>query len=153
MLAEVSLGAPDNAIGFVLWRLVHRFQREIDRQLAPGNLTHLQFTTLALVAWLSRNQGFTSQADISRHGDIQPMQVSLMLRALEGRRMITRTRSGSHPTAKRVQITAVGINSLRKAMPIAVEIQRKMFGEAAQPGGPLLRTLLEIADFSSSEED
>lgn len=38
-----SLGAPENAIGFVLWRVVNRYLREIDRALAAAglDLTHL----------------------------------------------------------------------------------------------------------------
>ena len=54
VFAAPTLGAPENAVGFVLWRLVHRYVRELDRALAGLDLTHLQFTILALAAWLAR---------------------------------------------------------------------------------------------------
>ena len=50
MFETVSLGAPENAIGFVLWRITVRYQREMDRALSVLDLTHLQFVSLALAA-------------------------------------------------------------------------------------------------------
>lgn len=44
-----SLGSPDKAVGFVLWRVMHCYQRVVERPLAPHNLTRLQFTILAMV--------------------------------------------------------------------------------------------------------
>ena len=143
MFADVTLGSPDNAIGFVLWRLVHRFQRKIDRALAEANLTHLQFTTLALVAWLSREEGVAQQVDISRQGDIHPMQVSLMLKTLAAKGLVIRTPSEARPPGKCVEITPEGIAALRRAMPLAIEVQRDMFGEPGRPGGSLLKALLQ----------
>src|SRR6187402_1134954 len=52
LFAEASLGGPDKAVGFVLWRVMHRYQRAVERALAPHELTHLQFTTLAMTAWM-----------------------------------------------------------------------------------------------------
>jgi len=33
LFAAVSLGAPENAVGFVLWRVMHRYQRDTKRHL------------------------------------------------------------------------------------------------------------------------
>ena len=52
--------------------------------------------------------------------------------------MLFRSRS------KRVELTSAGLKSLRKAMPIAIEVQRKLFGESGQPGGALLRTVRQV---------
>ena len=144
MFATSSLGAPEHAVGFVLWRVVHRYQREIDRALVALDLTHLQFTTLALAAWLGRSGDPVTQADLARFGDIHPMQVSQVLKTLEGKRMVTRLRSPSDVRAKRVELTPSGLTVLGQAFPIAIEVQQRLFGAAGRPGGSLLTALLRL---------
>ena len=136
-----TLGAPDAAIGFVLWRLVHRFQREMDRGLAGLNLTHLQFTTLALVAWNNRMGAAASQAKLARSAEIEPMQMSQVLTALEAKQLISRQTSDKNARAKLTQITPSGLQRLDAAMPVAIEIQQRIFGDDGAPGGKLLELL------------
>lgn len=142
--AEESLGAPENAVGFVLWRVLHRFQREVDRALAPFALTHLQFTTLAMAGWLCRTGETVTQAELSRRTEIHAMQISLMLKALEAKGMVQRPRSISDTRAKTIEIDVAGMAALRAAMPIVIAIQQRMFGEAGAPHGLLLGELHEI---------
>ena len=142
LFETASLGAPENAVGFVLWRLVHRYVREIDRVMAPLGLTHLQFTTLALAAWLGRSGEAIPQSELSRAGDIHPMQISLMLKALEAKRLIARPRSQGDTRAKTVEVTQAGLAALRRALPMAIRVQREKFGEEGREGGQLLEALL-----------
>jgi DNA-binding MarR family transcriptional regulator len=144
MFDTVSLGAPENAVGFVLWRVFHRYQREIDRALEALDLTHLQFTTLTLVAWLGRSGDAVTQAALSRFGDIHPMQVSLMLKALEQKRWVLRVTSDVDVRAKHVELTARGLTVLRKALPVVIDVQQRMFGDDGAKGGRLLELLLRI---------
>jgi DNA-binding MarR family transcriptional regulator len=142
LFETASLGAPENAVGFMLWRLVHRYVREIDRVMAPLDLTHLQFTTLALAAWLGRSGKALPQSELSRAGHIHPMQISLMLKALEAKRLIARPRSKGDTRAKTVEVTQAGLAALRRALPIAIRVQREMFGEEGSEGGALLEAVL-----------
>ncbi len=144
LFETVSLGAPENAVGFVLWRVVHRYQREADRALVPLDLTNLQFMTLALAAWLGRSGEVVTQADIARAGDIQPMQVSHMLKTLENKRLITRARRASDVRAKRIEVTATGLTALRRALPVMIEVQRRLFGKEGGAGGSLLTALRRL---------
>jgi DNA-binding MarR family transcriptional regulator len=144
--AVETLGAPDHAVGFVLWRVVHRFQREVDRALSPLDLTHLQFTTLAMAGWLCRAGDPVVQAELARQAEIHPMQVSLMLKALEAKGMVARRRAGSDTRAKWIEITAGGLTALRSAMPLVIAIQKRLFGAAGAPAGSLLTALREIED-------
>lgn len=144
LFATASLGAPENAVGFVLWRIVHRYQREIDRALAPLNLTHLQFTVLVLAAWLGRAGEAVAQSEMAQFGDIHPMQVSHMLKALKEKRLVERTKSLSDARAKHVKITAAGVATLHSALPIVNEVQRRLFGKGGAPGGTLLNALLRV---------
>jgi len=144
MFETVSLGAPENAVGFVTWRVVHRYQREVDRALQPYDLTHLQFITLALVAWMGREGNAATQSQLARFGDIHPMQVSNVLKALEHKKMVSRDAAPSHALAKKVRLTKDGLKKLGRVLPIVMDIQLRVFGEEGRPGGSLLKTLLRI---------
>ena len=144
MFNEASLGAPENAVGFVMWRIVARYQREVDRTLAPVHLTNLQFITLALVAWFGRERNPVTQIELARSAGIHPMQISQTLKALESKRLISRRHTESDTRAKRVDVTNTGFTALQKAFPKVIAVQRGLFGEAGLPGGSLLRELLEI---------
>lgn len=141
MFETVSLGSPDNAVGFVLWRVVHRYQRAIDRALLPLDLTHLQFTTLAMAAWLTKDGGATTQAAIAQAAEIQPMQVSHMVKTLEGKGFLVRTRDASDGRSLAVTLSGTGIAKLRDAMPAAIQVQQAMFGR-----DPSLLTTLHLID-------
>ena len=142
-----SLGAPENAIGFVLWRVVNRYLREIDRALAAAglDLTHLQFETLIQAAWLGRSGEAATQAEITRFGGIQPMQVSHMLKTLEAKGLVARPRDPSDVRTKRVELTSAGLEALRQAKPVVIDVQRRVFGEEGRPGGALLNSLLRVS--------
>ena len=144
LFETTSLGAPEKAVGFVLWRVVHRYVREIDRALVSLDLTHLQFTTLAMAAWVGRSGKPATQAEIARFAEIAPMQVSHMLKTLESKAMVRRTPNKPDGRAKRVEVTANGIKALRAALPIVIAVQRHLFGEDALGGGILVTELLRI---------
>ncbi len=144
LFADVSLGAPENAIGFVLWRITSRYQREMDRTLLGLGLSNLQFVTLALVGWMQRSGTVATQIELSRFGGIHPMQLSQMLKILEGKNFVVRRRDTADSRAKQVTLTASGFQVLRKAMPQAVEVQSQLFGETGAKGSSLLATLLEL---------
>jgi DNA-binding MarR family transcriptional regulator len=144
MFEAVSLGAPQNAVGFVLWRVMHRYQREVDEALRPLDLTHLQFVTLTLVAWLARSGEPVGQPELARFGDIHPMQISNLLRALEEKKMVRRDALPGHALAKQVALTTPGLATVRRALPLVIDIQARLFGDEGRPGGKLLRALLAI---------
>ncbi len=144
MFEEVSLGAPENAVGFVMWRITARYQREVDRALTLLDLTNLQFITLALVAWFGRDDVPVTQIALARSAGIHPMQVSQTLKALEAKKMVSRRTSKSDSRAKRIEVTSSGLQTLQEALPRVIEVQHHLFGKAGLPGGILLRELLRI---------
>ena len=152
LFETVSLRAPENAVGFVLWRIVQRYQREMDRSLQSLDLTNLQFVTLALAAWLSQAGEPVNQTAIARFGGIHPMQLSQMLKILETKGFICRKRSDHDTRAKEITMTSGGLKVLRRAFPRAIEIQHRLFGEAGHPGGKLLATLQKL-DRSQAEAE
>ncbi|MCJ2087635.1 MarR family transcriptional regulator [Methylobacterium sp. E-005] len=151
LFANETLGAPENAVGFVLWRVVHRYVREIDRALAAADLTHLQFTVLAMTAWMARSGEPVTQVTLARFGDIHPMQVSQVLKALEVKGLVARPRSIADTRAKCIEVTETGVGALRQAMPLAISVQERLFGKAGAPGGRLMIALAQ-ADARPSDE-
>lgn len=145
-----SLGAPEKAVGFVLWRVVHRYVREIDRALVDLDLTHLQFTTLAMAAWLGRSAEPVTQAEIARFAEIHPMQVSHMLKTLEAKRLVARSRNTLDVRAKRIEVTTAGVTALRRALPVAIDVQERLFGDDGHQSSGLMSALLRIANANKS---
>ena len=117
MFQESSLGAPENAIGFVLWRITARYQREMDRVLGPVELSQLQFVTLALVGWFERSGTIATQIELSRFGGIHPMQLSLMLKTLEAKQFIVRKRDALDSRAKQGKADAKRFRNSEKGSP------------------------------------
>ena len=152
MFEDVSLGAPENAIGFVMWRIVARYQRQVDRALLADNLTNLQFTTLALVAWFGRDDTTVTQVELARSAGIHPMQVSQTIKILETKQMVLRLVSDSDARAKRIEITKAGLRSLRIALPKVIAVQAAIFGDSGKPGGDVLNQLLQISSHLPGEE-
>jgi DNA-binding MarR family transcriptional regulator len=144
MFKTVSLGTPENAVGFVLWRIAGRYQREADRALASIGLTNLQFVILTLVAWQGRSGEPVTQAELARFGGIHPMQVSQTVKFLERKSFVLRQRSSSDTRANDLEVTRTGLSVLRKALPAMIEVQSRLFGEAGRPGGSLLTMLLRL---------
>ena len=144
LFETVALGPPENAIGFVLWRLMHRYQREADRALRPLDLTHMQFMALIMVAWLVRSEQKVRQNEVARQAAIHPMQVSQVLKTLERKGLIQRRVDPADVRAKLVMITADGIQVLGNALPLVIEVQRELFGEEGRPDGYLLAKLLSL---------
>ena len=144
MFEAVSLGAPENAVGFVLWRIAARYQREADRALAPLDITNLQFVTLALLAWLGRSADSVTQVELAHFGRIRPMQLSKTLKILEKKNLVARRRSSADTRAKELEVTRSGLKTLRQALPTMIEVQGRLFGGAGRPGGSLLATLLRL---------
>lgn len=77
--------------------------------LEPFELTHLQFTTLMLVAWLARLDGSVAQTGLATASEIHPMLVSQMLKILESKGLVSRVRSPSDVRAKLVELTDDGL--------------------------------------------
>lgn len=120
---------PEDSVGFLLWRVAHRYQREIDRACAEVDLTHLQFVTLVMSAWLGREGEPVTQPALGEFSTIHPMQLSQVLKALEEKGLVARPRSEADSRAKRVEVTPSGIAVLARALPVVEAAQRRFFGD------------------------
>lgn len=153
LFETASLGSPKRAIGFVMWRVLHHYVREVDQCLRSLSLTHLQFTTLTLVGWMVRSGRTATQAELARFGDIHPMQISKILKTLEQKRMVERTPAPGNALARHISITATGMETLRSALPRVIAVQERVFGAEGRPDGSLLSLLLKCDAHARENDD
>jgi MarR family len=93
MSADVSTATG----GFLLWRATNAWQRAQRVALRPFALTHVQYALLA--ALLNADRKGMSQSEAAAASGVDPMTTSQVLRALEGRELVTRQPRIAAPTA------------------------------------------------------
>lgn len=144
MFAASGVQAPEDTIGFLLWRVAHRHQREVDRALAPLGLTHLQFVVLVQTAWLSLAGEPVTQAALARYGKVHPMQLSNVLKTLAVKKLVLRTACPLNGRAKRVALTAPAVTLLGTALPRVTALQKTFFGDDPAVGADLHARLRRV---------
>ena len=144
LFAASRVQAPEDTIGFLLWRVAHRHQREVDRVLAPLGLTHLQFVLLVQTAWLGRDGDPVTQCGLARYGKIHPMQLSSLLKTLEAKGLVGRSRSPGNVRAKQVALTDAAIRLLGTALPRVTALQTTFFGDDPAFGADLHARLRRV---------
>lgn len=111
--------APEESPGFLLWHVSTLWRRTIEGVLKPLELTHPQFVILATVGWLTRNGQSATQAAIGRQASLDPNTTSQILRGLQAKDLIERSRAIDE-RSKCSSLTLKGSQKLKEALP-AVE--------------------------------
>jgi DNA-binding MarR family transcriptional regulator len=127
-----QFAVPEDSAGFLLWQVVHLWQRQVELTLAELDLTHLQFVLLAGIGWLTRQGKLLTQVQLSEFCKIDGMQISQVARKLEAKQWIKRS---THPTdtrAKVLSLTFEGEEVLKKALPPIEQLDAKFFGRCNQ---------------------
>lgn len=110
---------PKESPDYLLWHVSISWRARIENALKPLDLTHPQFVVLATTAWLTRKGDHSSQIDISKAAGLDPNTTSQILRGLESKNFIKRTRF-LNERSKNPALTALGSDVLAQALP-AVE--------------------------------
>jgi DNA-binding MarR family transcriptional regulator len=124
-----QFAVPEDSMGFLLWQVVHLWQRQVEAALAELDITHLQFVLLAGIGWLTRNGDLLSQVQLAEFCKIDVMQISQVARKLEVKELIQRS---AHPTdtrAKVINLTASGVAILDRALPLVEGLDAEFFSQ------------------------
>lgn len=148
-----GLKRPEDAMGFLLWRVAHRYQREIDRACAEVDLTHLQFVVLVIAAWLGREPDPVTQTSLSGFSGIHKMQVSAVLKVLEAKSFVSRGPHSRDDRVKQVRLTPSGLATLGNALPLVEAAQRRFFGPRVELGISLHTALRQIVGSWQDSDD
>lgn len=113
--------------GFLLWQVTHAWQRQVVAALKPFGLTHAQFVLLASTWWLTEHEQAPTQRRVAEHAGTDPMMASQVLRALEGKGLLTRQPSHHDARANTVTPTANGAELARAATTAIEYVDREFF--------------------------
>ena len=128
--AGSKFARPEDSVGFLLWQVLHIWQRTATAGLADLDLTHMQFTVLAGIGWLGRNGDAPIQSAVAAHCQLDAMTVSQIVRTLEKKGFVTREESEQDARAKAIRPTPHGTAALSRALPRIDEMDARFFGEA-----------------------
>lgn len=117
---------PQESPGYLLWRVSVLWRSSIEETLKAVGLTHPQFVVLATTAWLTRNGEHVNQIDISKSTGLDPNTTSQVLRSLESKSLIKRTRS-LNERSKNPALTELGLAVVHKALPAVESTDMKFF--------------------------
>lgn len=117
---------PEESPGYLLWRVSMQWRTSIENTLKLLDLTHPQFVVLTTTAWLTKNNEKISQIDIGRAAGLDPNTISQILRGLETKNLIKRTRSVDERT-KSPTLTKTGSVLLAQALPAVERADTKFF--------------------------
>ena len=119
--------AEDN--GFLMLQVSSLWANYHDKALKKyHDLSHMQFSVLASVYWLvlhSKKQ--VTQTILAQHTKISPMTISQMLKVLESKGYVCRTKHLTDVRAKAVDLTQEGKELIDKAMKTIYDVDAKFF--------------------------
>lgn len=95
--------AAEESPGLLMWQVTNRWQAAQRAALKPYGLTHVQFVLLASLTYLQSEGAPVTQRRLADHAATDPMMTSQVLRALEGRGLLTRR---PHPGDARARVLA-----------------------------------------------
>ncbi len=122
-----SYKSSNDATGFLLYKTHSLWQREIKRNLKPFGITHTQFVILASTQWLILQQNEVTQIDIARHTQLDVMMTSNVIRTLEKKKILKRKNHPSDTRAKLINLTALGLKTLKSSVKCVEDFDRKFF--------------------------
>lgn len=117
---------PEESPGFLLWRVSLAWRKAIEDALKPLDLTHPQFVTMTSIAWLTKKSDGVSQAAIGRQSGLDPNTTSQILRVLEEKGFVARTRSADE-RSKHPVITPEGAACIARALPAVERVNAQFF--------------------------
>lgn len=142
---EISVySSAEESPGFLLWRASTLWRRAIETVLKPLGLTHPQFVILATTAWLTRNGEHASQAAIGRQAALDPNTTSQILRGLQEKGLIERSKR-ENERSKCPRLTTAGAKCLSEAMPAVEGADEAFFASINIQESKILQTLRSLA--------
>lgn len=108
--------SPEVAGGYLLWRATLKWQRHIKRAVQPFNITQVQFAVLASLLWLEKSEEKINQQKIADYAGIEKMMTSEVVRTLEKKNLIQRTKDKQDVRSSLIKLNPLGRSITRKAL-------------------------------------
>lgn len=129
-MKEIELSAqnhePEESAGLLLWQVTNQWQARQRSALKPFGLTHVQFVILAAIGWLSRDSVVT-QRTVVNFAHLDEAMTSQVVRALESRQLLRRTRSPADGRAWELVLTVEGGRLVNEAVVVVEKVDAEFF--------------------------
>lgn len=108
MRLKTQFGSAEQSPGFLLWKASNRLQRLHGRCLADLGLTPSQFSVMMCLVYL-RQDGAVNSARIVQHTGMDKMAVSDLVKALQKKRLLSRSADTDDGRSRLIEPTARGV--------------------------------------------
>jgi MarR family transcriptional regulator, organic hydroperoxide resistance regulator len=126
---ETGFATPQESPGFLLWKITNLWQRQIRMALQPFNLTHVQFTLLASLAWLTKDGTTITQVALAHHIETDVMMTSQVVRTLEQKKLLKRTPNPLDKRAFHLVPTKAGLELANETLKVVEGVDKAFFGK------------------------
>ena len=140
-----SFDTAETSPGFLLWQVSSIWRRKVESVLSTLHLTHPQFVLLAGIGWLTRNNTEITQVALAKHCNTNITMTSQILRSLEERGYIKRTKQIGNEKSKFPQLTEKGTLIIKNALPLVEEVDKKFFGKLDQDISQCVKMLQKLS--------
>jgi DNA-binding MarR family transcriptional regulator len=108
MRLKTQFDSAEHSPGFLLWKASNRLQRLHSRALSALGLTPTQFSVMMCLVYL-REDGPVNAAGIVQHSGMDKMAVSDLVRALQKKRLVSRSADLKDARSWLIEPTARGV--------------------------------------------
>ncbi len=127
---------PQTSPGFQYWVNFMAWQRGLNHILRPLSLTQPQFALLATIGWRTRDGSNLSQQQLADFLHLDRMLVSQIISRLDRDGLITRKLAADDRRRKGLRLTALGITTVKKALPLVEEFDKSFFAGSSPISHP-----------------
>jgi DNA-binding MarR family transcriptional regulator len=126
---QTGFATPQESPGFLLWKTTNLWQRQIRATLQPFDLTHVQFTLLANLAWLTKNGHTITQVELAKQIETDVMMTSQVVRTLEQKKLLKRTPSPLDKRAFHLTPTKAGLALANETIKVVETVDKEFFAK------------------------
>lgn len=119
---------PEDSPGFLLWKTMTLWQRQVKDALDQLKLTHAQFVVMAMAFWFEGKKLPSNQIEIVKLSGLDKMTVSKALKVLSQKKLVIREESKLDSRAKSVMLTQEGKVIMSNAVPLVEGVDKDFFG-------------------------
>ncbi|MCU0315915.1 MAG: MarR family transcriptional regulator [Fimbriimonadaceae bacterium] len=120
---------PADSPGLQLWRVSNKWQRGLNRILSEWGITHTQYALLQTIYFLNESESRRAQTDIAKALDTDVMMVSQVLRQMELKNLVIRTRAAHDARVINIHMTDAATEIIGPVHELVQKYDRLFFRE------------------------
>lgn len=144
-----AYGQPEENNGYLLWQVSMRWQLLMNQQLRTVGITLKQFSLLAGLYWLDRQQKVVTQQKLVDYANSDKMMTSKVLQTLENKGLLLRLDNPQDGRAKRIRLTPQGETLLGQANALVEQVDAEFFTPIRTEGTVFNRLMQQLASQAS----